>query len=308
MLDVALLGTGGMMPMPGRYLSALLCRFNGRFILIDCGEGTQVSMKMLGWGFKNVDVICFTHFHGDHISGLPGLLLTIGNAGRTEPLHLVGPVGLEYVVKCLCVIAPELPFELVFTELEPEKNMSVTVAGIDICAYPMRHRIPCLGYTLEVHRKGRFDLKRASALPIPKTWWGRLQRGATLEQDGRVYTEADVLGVPRKGLKVAFCTDSRPVEGLADFVRGADLFICEGLYGDESLAEKAKKHRHMTFSEAAKIAKDGEVGQLWLTHFSPALLDPPAFLKSATDIFANTRTGYDRMHTQLLFEEAGGEE
>ena len=98
MIDVALLGTGGMMPMPERFLSSMLLRINGRLILVDCGEGTQVTLKMLGWGFKAIDTICFTHYHADHISGLPGMLLTIGNSGRTEPVKLIGPPGLKKVV------------------------------------------------------------------------------------------------------------------------------------------------------------------------------------------------------------------
>ena len=108
MLDLCLLGSGGMMPLPRRWLTALMTRYNGSSLLIDCGEGTQVAVKERGWSFKPIDVICFTHYHGDHISGLPGLLLTMGNADRTEPLTLVGPKGLERVVNALRVIAPEL--------------------------------------------------------------------------------------------------------------------------------------------------------------------------------------------------------
>ena len=98
MIDVCLLGTGGMMPLPYRWLTSLLVRYNGSSLLIDCGEGTQIAMKEKGWSFKPIDVICFTHYHADHISGLPGLLLTMGNAERTEPLTMIGPKGLERVV------------------------------------------------------------------------------------------------------------------------------------------------------------------------------------------------------------------
>ena len=117
MLDVCLLGTGGMMPLPYRWLTALMTRFNGSSLLIDCGEGTQVAIKEKGWSFKPIDVICFTHYHGDHISGLPGLLLTMGNADRKEPLTLIGPKGLERVVNALRIIAPELPFPIIYKEI-----------------------------------------------------------------------------------------------------------------------------------------------------------------------------------------------
>lgn len=117
MLDVCLLGTGGMMPLPYRWLTSLMVRYNGHSILIDCGEGTQIALKEKGWSPNPIDMICFTHYHADHISGLPGMLLTMGNADRKELLTLVGPRGLTKVVNSLRMIAPELPFEIRFKEL-----------------------------------------------------------------------------------------------------------------------------------------------------------------------------------------------
>ena len=303
MLDVALLGTGGMMPMPNRFLTALLCRLNGNMLLIDCGEGTQITMKLLGWGFKSVDIICFTHYHADHISGLPGLLLTIGNAGRTEPLHLVGPLGLAKIVQGLCLIAPDLPFGMTFTELDARVGTDRLAFGdFNLAAFPMAHGTPCLGYSLSVSRLPKFDLSRAEKLNIPKPLWGRLQRGEAVTHIGQAYTPKMVQGPPRKGIKLCYCTDSRPPKGLAAFIQGADLFVCEGIYGDNTELDKAKKHRHMIFAEAAQIAKNGGVAELWLTHFSPAMPAPHIFLQNAADIFPNTRVGFDRMHTTIFFE------
>ena len=126
MLDICLLGTGGMMPLPRRWLTSLMLRYNGKSILIDCGEGTQLAIKEQGWSFNPIDVICFTHYHADHISGLPGLLLTMGNADRTEPVTMIGPKGLSRVVSSLRVIAPELPFDINFIELtENEQTVEV---------------------------------------------------------------------------------------------------------------------------------------------------------------------------------------
>jgi len=116
MLDVALLGTGGMMPLPNRFLTSMLCRVNGLMLLVDCGEGTQITLQKLGWGFKNIDAIAITHFHADHISGLPGILLAMGNADREDPLLMLGPPRLAHVVQSLRVIVPELPFEIYFKE------------------------------------------------------------------------------------------------------------------------------------------------------------------------------------------------
>lgn len=302
MIDVALVGTGGMMPLPGRFLSSLLCRVNGKMILLDCGEGTQVSLRMLGWGFKQIDVICFTHFHGDHISGLPGLLLTMANAERHEPLKLYGPRGLEHIVKSLCVIAQELPFPLQFFECDGHN--SYTEDMLTIKTLPLNHRAPCLAYSIELARRGKFDPDRARAQGIPLQIWGALQKQTceNIVYNNEVYTSDMVLGQARKGLKLVFCTDTRPVQGLPAFAQDADLLVCEGMYGDPEKQEKTAARKHMTFAEAALVAKAANAQELWLTHFSPALPDPHNYLQYATEIFAQTKVGKDRMTTTLVFD------
>jgi len=302
MIDVALIGTGGMMPLPGRFLSSVLCRVNGNMILFDCGEGTQVSLRLLGWGFKQINMICFTHFHGDHISGLPGLLLTMANSERVEPLKIFGPTGLSFVVKSLCVIAQELPFPIEFYEWDAANTYTDDL--LTIKTLPLHHRTPCFAYSLELARRGKFDPLRAKDQNIPLEIWGLLQKqnNEPIVYNGVTYTSDMVLGEPRKGLKFVFCTDTRPVALLPDFARDADLFICEGLYGDPDKYEKARARKHMTFQEAAEIAKKANVNELWLTHFSPALPDPYNYLQNATDIFANTKTGKDRMTKVLKYD------
>ena len=160
MLDVCLLGTGGMMPLPYRWLTSLMARYNGKSILIDCGEGTQIAMKEKGWSPKPIDIICFTHFHADHISGLPGMLLTMGNAERTEPLLIIGPKGVTRVVNALRVIAPELPFPIECLEIE-EKEQTFEFDGFSIHAFRVQHNVTCYGYTIQVSRAGRFDVEKA---------------------------------------------------------------------------------------------------------------------------------------------------
>ena len=302
MLDVCLLGCGGMMPLPYRWLTALMTRFNGSSLLIDCGEGTQIAIKEKGWSFKPIDVICFTHYHGDHISGLPGLLLTMGNADRTEPLTLIGPKGLERVVNALRVIAPELPFELKFIEItQPEEMFELN--GYRLKAFRVNHNVLCYGYTLEIDRAGKFDLERALALDIPKQYWKYLQKGETVELDGKSYTPDMVLGAPRKGIKLTYCTDTRPTNSIRENAKGSDLFICEGMYGETDKDAKASEYKHMTFYEAADLAKVAEAKELWLTHYSPSLTRPEEYMDAVRTIFPNAKAGKDGMSAELSFPE-----
>lgn len=302
MLDVCLLGTGGMMPLPYRWLTSLLVRYNGSSLLIDCGEGTQIAIREKGWSFKPIDVICFTHYHGDHISGLPGLLLTMGNADRTEPLTLIGPRGLERVVSALRVIAPELPFKIKYIEVtEPEQTLEMN--GYRLKAFRVNHNVICYGYALEVQRAGKFDVERAEAAQIPKKYWGVLQRGENVEEEGRLLTPDMVLGAKRKGLKIAYCTDTRPTESMRVHAAEADLFVCEGMYGEKDKEKKAKEYKHMTFYEAAQMAKDARVRELWLTHYSPSLNYPEEFMGDVKAIFSNAVAAKDGRSIELVFEE-----
>lgn len=303
MLDICLLGTGGMMPMPARFLTSMMARLNGRLLLIDCGEGTQVTLKMQGWGFKAIDVICFTHYHADHISGLPGMLLTIGNAGRTEPLVLIGPEGLQEVVEGLRKIAPELPFPIEYKVIQDKDTQPIQVNEFCIKYLFVEHLISCVAYRIDVERKGKFDVKKANALKLPKTVWSVLQKGGIVEHNGKQYTSDMVMGKERKGISVSYCTDSRPVKRLIPFISHSDLFICEGMYGENEKIEKAIENKHMLFSEAAKLAKEAMVSKLWLTHFSPALSEPELFLENAVSIFENTILGEDRKCETLFFQE-----
>ncbi|MCB6416456.1 ribonuclease Z [Dorea acetigenes] len=302
MLDVCLLGTGGMMPLPYRWLTSLMVRYNGSSLLIDCGEGTQIAIKEKGWSFKPIDVICFTHYHGDHISGLPGMLLTMGNADRTEPLTLIGPKGLERVVNALRVIAPELPFQIKFIEItEPEQVLEMN--GYRLKAFRVNHNVICYGYTLEIDRAGKFDVERAEAAAIPKKYWGILQRGETVTEEGRELTPDMVLGPPRKGIKLTYCTDTRPTDSIRENAKGSDLFICEGMYGEKDKAKKAREYKHMTFYEAAQLAKDASVKEMWLTHYSPSLNYPEEYMEDVRAIFPNAVAAKDRRTVELVFED-----
>ena len=301
MLDVCLLGSGGMMPLPYRWLTALMTRFNGSSLLIDCGEGTQIAIKEKGWSFKPIDVICFTHYHGDHISGLPGLLLTMGNADRKEPLTLIGPKGLERVVSALRVIAPELPFPIIYKEIEGAEQ-TFELNGYRLKAFRVNHNVLCYGYTMEIDRAGKFDVERAKEQEIPQKYWKHLQKGETIETGNGILTPDMVLGPPRKGLKLTYTTDTRPTNSIRENAKDSDLFICEGMYGEKEKAAKAVEYKHMTFYEAAHLAKDAQVKEMWLTHYSPSLTRPEEYMDEVRRIFPEAKAGKDRMSRELVFE------
>lgn len=301
MIDVCLLGTGGMMPLPQRALTSMLMRYNGSSILIDCGEGTQVAVKKCGWSFKPIDVICFTHFHADHISGLPGLLLTLGNTERTEPLLMIGPRRLEKVVNSLRVIAPELPFPIAFHELQ-EAEEDISVHGLTIHAFRVNHNVTCYGYSISLDRPGRFDVEKAKQNQVPMPCWSPLQKQEAYEYDGILYTRDMILGPERKGLKLTYCTDTRPTDLIAACAKDSDLFICEGMYGEDGKEEKAREHKHMTMYEAAELAKRAQVKQMWLTHYSPSLVHPEQYETKVRKIFDNTIISRDGRSCELMFE------
>lgn len=303
MFEVCLLGTGGMMPLPHRWLTSLMVRYNGINVLIDCGEGTQVALKEKGWSPKPIDLILFTHYHADHISGLPGMFLTLGNSERTEPVTLIGPKGLKKVVESLLIIAPQLPFEINYIEIEGD-SQRIDFKDFHIDAFKVNHNVTCYGYSISIDRAGRFDSDKAKALNIPLNYWSKLQKGETIQDETGEYTPEMVMGPPRKGIKVTYTTDTRPCKNIPLFAKDSDLFICEGMYGDTEMLDKAKEHKHMTFAEAATMAKEANVQEMWLTHYSPSLFKPKEYIDNARSIFPASIAAKDGMSADLRYDEA----
>ena len=299
MIDVTLLGTGGMFPLPDRALTALYLRYDGRALLVDCGEGTQIQMRAAGLRFKPIEAILITHFHADHMAGLPGLLLTLGNEGRTDPLIMYGPVGLEKTVNSLRAIFPELPYEIRFQEFGMEADAHRNIIGLDVDIFPADHGIDCLGCCFSLNRPGRFDPQAAKAKGIPQKLWGRLQKGESI--DG--FTPADVLGEPRKGIRVLYSTDTRPVPAIEEYGKDADLMILEGMFGEHDKQARAEVSHHMMMQEAAAIAAKTGAKELWLTHYSPATPDPELFAEELNAIFHNTVVAKDGITKTLQFQD-----
>lgn len=307
MLDICLLGTGGMMPLPNRWLTSLMLRCNGSSMLIDCGEGTQIAMKEKSWSPKPIDVICFTHYHADHISGLPGMLLSMGNAERTEPLHMVGPKGLRRVVDGLRVVAPELPFEIVYHELS-EPLEQIEFGPFVLEAFKVNHKITCYGYRVSIRRLGKFDAARAQAQGIPVRCWNRLQHGETIEEDGQLYTPDMVMGAARRGLSITYCTDTRPTPMITEMATDADLFICEGMYGEYEKLDNAKKYKHMMMVEAARIGAEAKPKEMWFTHYSPSEMKPDIYRDEISKIWP-VKFARDGWTKDLVFDdEENGEQ
>lgn len=305
MIDLTLLGCGGNVPMPNRFLSSLFINYKGRKMLIDCGEGTQVAMKKYNCGFKTIDLILITHLHGDHIIGLIGLLQTMGNSGKTDDLTIVGPVGIIDAMNAIKVLVEYLPYRVYVIE-NPKEKFSLEhdiLKDIEISTIDLEHSTECIGYSLYFKRKAKFDRQKAMSNDVPQILWKKLQEQDTVIYNDKTYYSSMVLGDERKGIKLSFITDTRPTFEIPQFIYGSDLFICEGMYGDDLDISKAVKNKHMTFREAASLANAGNVDKLLLTHFSPSIEEPKDFAHNATNLFKDTIIGEDGLSLSLSYKD-----
>ena len=296
MLDVCLPGTGGTVPRLDRFLSCCYMRYNGTGLLIDCGEGTQLAVKKAGFSLGKIGMILLTHFHADHCSGLPGLLLSMGNEEHTEPLVIAGPKGVDEVVAALTVVAREIPFKIEtrtlgdFDVIEHE--------GFSVTAFEVRHSCQCLGYDIRINRTGRFDVGKAEENGVPMRLWNRLQKGESVEG----YDPSMVLGEPRRGIHVTFATDTRPCGIIQTMASDADLLICEGMF-EKKKAARARESCHMTMEEAALTAAKSGCSELWLTHYSPSLPDPEIYAEEALSVFPDTVISKDGQTKVIRFSD-----
>lgn len=293
-LEIYVLGTGGMMPLPHRFLTSALVRNEGDLFLFDCGEGTQVALKKAGVRWKSISAILITHTHADHVTGLPGMLMLSSQVDRQEPLYLIGPPKIkEYYESMRRSLEMYLNYDVVVQEIRNPSEPQVVYENerLMIRSFPLNHTRVCVGYTLqEKERPGVFHPEKALAFGVPMgPLWNRLQHGQTvLSTDGREVRPEDVLGPPRRGRKFCYVTDTAPLPGLVEEVRGADLLLCEGMFLAENQADAADK-KHLTGLQAGAIAREAGVAQMGLIHYSPRNTE-----RDLKVLLKETQTVFDR--------------
>ena len=298
MIDVCLPGTGGMMPIPNRYLSCCHITAQGLTFLIDCGEGTQVAMRQAGIKLSRLNVLLLTHFHADHVIGVPGLLLSLYNNAKTSPLYIIGPKGLCAVLSSLLVVCPALPYPIYLYEWEGDQN-TFELGDFSVSSFPLSHSALCFGYRVTFSRKPVFNPQKAAALGVPVTLYKTLHAGEDVQIGTRTITPEMVTDGQRPPIVICYMTDTSPAEGLHAYVKDADLLICDAMHAQDDLKEQVNERGHMVFSDGAYLAKQACAKRLLLTHFSPALKDPQNFQAQVQAIFPDTTVAYDGIRITL---------
>ena len=308
MLKITLPGTGATMPLPHRATATGVVQYQGHNILLDCGEGTQVAARRADVSLVKIDCICLTHYHGDHIFGLPGLLQTMASQGRTQPVLLLGPAkGYAETVGLLLALTGELPF---LVQQRPQAATGQTMTlwdNLKLTSFPLAHRAPCMGYRFDLSRAGQFQPEKARALGVEQRLWGQLQKGIPVPGvKGKTVQPEQVMGPARKGLSVVYGLDTAPCDSLTAAAQGADLLICDATYAgaDQEERDKAVLYGHSTFPQCGQLAARAGVKRLWLTHFGGALTpDPDSQLYRAQEFFPAAEIGFDGKTMLLKFED-----
>lgn len=299
-LRLVTLGTGGMIPSLERGLPSTALKRDWEVILFDCGEGTQVQVMRAGIGFGGMGKIFISHLHGDHITGLPGLLMTLSQTNRQSPLYIFGPPGIKAFWNALGrILGFKTGYEVIIQEIDGE--FETEGGGYRIRGTPVDHTLFCLAYALiEKERPGKFDKGKAGRLGVPEgPLFGRLQRGEEVTlPNGSVVKPKDVLGPPRKGRRVVYAVDTRPCDGVVSLAQEADVLVHEGVFGEE-LREEANLRGHSTVAQAAEVARRAGVGRLVLTHISPRYKDVRGLLAEARAVFPPTVIARDLMEWEI---------
>ncbi|MCF7943980.1 MAG: ribonuclease Z [Spirochaetia bacterium] len=307
-LEIFILGTGGMMPLPNRFLTSALLRRDGDLFLFDCGEGTQVSLKKLNLRWKKITKIFISHMHADHVTGLAGILMLSSQVDRTEPLHIYGPQKIsEYVLENRRILDMYINYEIIIHEFK-EPGIIVDEEDYYIKIFKLDHTKPCYGYSfVEKPRPGIFFPEKAEQNGVPRgPLWSKLQKGESVENSkGRIIHPVDVMGDLRKGRKFSFVTDTAFINTISEEVKDSDLFICEGMF-EKELQDSAKEKKHLTSEQAGIIARSSSgIKKMGLIHYSPRYIekDLKKLLIEAREHFPDTFLCRDRQRIELFYEE-----
>lgn len=295
------------MPLPYRHLTSVLLRREGDLFLFDAGEGTQVSLRRLNLRWKKINTIFISHTHADHVTGLPGILMLSAQVDRDEPLYIIGPPKIrEYVETSRQVLDMYINYEIIIQEIT-EPGIVYKTDEFQVRAFQLEHTKPCLGYVFEEFpRPGAFDPEAARRLNVPcGPLWSKLQAGIAVEAaDGTIVESSQVLGRPRSGRKFSFVTDTKYLPSIAPEVAGSDFLVCESMFA-KGMEQDAAEKKHMTCTQAARIARDAAVKKMALIHYSPRYTDYDLkqLLKDAQEIFPNTVLSRDRMVETIEYQD-----
>jgi ribonuclease Z len=301
-LSVAFLGTGGSVPSARRSTASVLIARGGERLMFDCGEGTQRQLQR-SFGLTQIDAVYLTHFHADHILGLPGLLKTYDLTDRQAPLTIYGPLGLHDLFKTLSRVIGKTGFKLELVELQP--GDAVAHEGYEVRPYATEHSVRTNGYALvEEERPGRFDPEAAARLGVPEgPAFAALQRGEFVEGASGPVRPEDVMGEPRAGRTVVITGDTAPCRTTVEAARGAELLVHDASFSEEE-AQRAAETGHSTAGQAAAVAREAGVQLLSLVHIS-SRYHVGAVLEEAREVFEPTIAPRDFDVVDIPFPERG---
>jgi len=302
-LVVTFLGTSAAVPTEGRGLPSVALKREGEVIIMDCGEGVQRRVLSESLGLGGDMTILITHLHGDHVTGLLGLLQTMSLAQRRRPLNIVGPGKLlEWLEVTSDLLHIGLTFPIKFSTAKP--GLVLRTSGFRIRAATALHSVEAFAYRVEEPaRPGIFYPEKARALRIPEgRLWSKLQKGHAVEVEGRRVEPSQVTGPPRPGRKVGYSGDTRPSRRLARFFSGCDLLIFDSTFRGSDI-DKAVERKHSTSVEAAELARNAGVRKLVLTHFSARYTNVASLVREARGVFPNTVAAADGMRFDVAYPE-----
>lgn len=289
-MKVTILGNNSALPAFGRNPTAQVVSVYGEYLLLDCGEGTQVQMQKFGMKWRKLNHIFISHMHGDHYYGLFGLINSMSLLGRTAPLHLFGPAALEpLLMKTLELADTELCYPFFFHALPEGSERLVDTDTFSVTCFPVEHRIACHGFLIESKTRGRKLLpEKCRELEIPRYYYDKLKAGADYERkDGTVIKNEEVTTDGPQPKKYAYCADTLYTDSFLPYIKGADVIYHESTYLHDD-AEKAKMRFHSTALQAAELAKKADAKLLLLGHYSSKYRELAPFREEAMTVFPNT--------------------